>query len=90
MKLIKILLVSLVVLALAGGTALAADPKPQTFCPVLGGNVDKKVYRRLQRERIYFLLPRAVMRSSKRTRKKHDEENGSRGDHPGESAPKGK
>ena len=55
MKMIKILLVSLVVLALAAGPALAADqPKPQTLCPVLGGNVDKKVYVDYQGKRIYF------------------------------------
>ena len=54
MKVIRILLVSLVVLALAGGAALAADPKPQTVCPVLGGNVDKKVYVDYQGKRVYF------------------------------------
>ena len=42
------------VLALAAGPALAADPKPQTLCPVLGGNVDKKVYADYQGKRIYF------------------------------------
>jgi len=54
MKLIKILLLTLVVLALAGGPALAADPKPQTLCPVLGGNVNKQVYADYQGKRIYF------------------------------------
>lgn len=54
MKLTKILLVSLVVLALAGGPALAAAPKPQTLCPVLGGNVNKQVYADYQGKRIYF------------------------------------
>jgi YHS domain-containing protein len=54
MTVIKILLVSLVVLALAGGAALAADPKPQALCPVLGGNVDNKVYVDYQGKRIYF------------------------------------
>ena len=54
MKLTKILLVSLVVLALAGGPALAADPKPQTLCPVLGGNVNKQVYADYNGKRIYF------------------------------------
>ncbi len=54
MKLIKILLVSLVVLSLAAGPALAADPKPQTLCPVLGGNVDQKVFVDYQGKRIYF------------------------------------
>ena len=54
MKLIKILLLTLVVLALAGGPALAADPKPQTLCPVLGGNVNKQVYADYQGKRVYF------------------------------------
>jgi YHS domain-containing protein len=54
MKLSKILLVSLLVMALAGGPALAADPKPQTLCPVLGGQVNKQVYADYQRKRIYF------------------------------------
>jgi YHS domain-containing protein len=54
MKVVKILLVSLVVLALAGGPALAAAPKPQTVCPVLGGNINKQVYAEYQGKRIYF------------------------------------
>ena len=54
MQVIKILLVFSVILALAGGPALAADPKPQTVCPVLAGNIDKKVYVDYQGKRIYF------------------------------------
>ena len=55
MKMVKILLTCLVILTLAAGPALAADqPKPQTLCPVLGGNVDKKVYIDYQGKRIYF------------------------------------
>ncbi len=57
MKLMQILLISLVVLALAGGPALAADTKPQTLCPVLGGNIDKKAYIDYQGKRIYFCCP---------------------------------
>ena len=34
MKMLKILLVFLVVLALAAGPALAGEPTPQTICPV--------------------------------------------------------
>ncbi len=51
MQLIKILLIVLAVLALAAGPALA---KPQTVCPVLAGNIDKKVYVDYQGKRIYF------------------------------------
>jgi len=54
MKMLKILLVFLVVLVLAAGPALAAEPRPQTVCPVLGGNVDKKVFIDYQGKRIYF------------------------------------
>ncbi|MGD0829278.1 MAG: YHS domain-containing protein [Desulfobaccales bacterium] len=51
---LKILAVFLVVLALAAGPAMAAEPKPQTVCPVLGGNIDKKVFIDYQGKRIYF------------------------------------
>jgi YHS domain-containing protein len=57
MKIFKILLVFLVVLALAAGPALAAEPQPQKVCPVLGGNIDKKVYIDYQGKRIYFCCP---------------------------------
>ncbi len=51
---LKILAVFLVVLALAAGPAMAAEPKPQTVCPVLGDNIDKKVFIDYQGKRIYF------------------------------------
>lgn len=54
MKILKILAVFLVVLVLAAGPAMAAEPKPQTLCPVLGGNIDKKVFIDYQGKRIYF------------------------------------
>jgi YHS domain-containing protein len=38
---------------MAGGLG-AADPKPQTTCPVLAGDVDKSVYADYQGKRIYF------------------------------------
>ncbi len=57
MKMLKILLVFLVVLVLAAGPALAAEPQPQTVCPVLGGNIDKKVFIDYQGKRIYFCCP---------------------------------
>jgi YHS domain-containing protein len=55
MKMSKVVVVSLVALALAAGPLRAADQvKPQTVCPVLGGNIDKKVYIDYQGKRIYF------------------------------------
>ena len=57
MKMLKIMLVFLVVLVLAAGPAMAAEPKPQTLCPVLGGNIDKKVFIDYQGKRIYFCCP---------------------------------
>ena len=54
MKMLKILAVFLVVLVLAAGPAMAAEPQPQTVCPVLGGNIDKKVFIDYQGKRIYF------------------------------------
>jgi len=54
MKLSKILLVSLVVLAFAAPPFAADQPKTQTVCPVLGGNIDPKVYVDYQGKRLYF------------------------------------
>ena len=54
MKIPKIILFILLTLGLAWAPALAADPTPQTVCPVLGGNVDKQVYTDYQGQRIYF------------------------------------
>ena len=57
MRMLKILAVFLVVLVLAAGPAMAAEPQPQTLCPVLGGNIDKKVFIDYQGKRIYFCCP---------------------------------
>jgi YHS domain-containing protein len=54
MKVIRILLVSLVVLAFAAAAYAAEQPKTQTDCPVLAGKIDKKVYVDYQGKRIYF------------------------------------
>lgn len=54
MKVIKTLLASLVILAFAGAALAAGEAKPQTVCPVLAGNIDKKVYVDYQGKRIYF------------------------------------
>ena len=54
MKKIKALILALSLAAFAAGTLWAADPKPQTVCPVLGGNVDKNVYADYKGKRIYF------------------------------------
>ncbi len=54
MKFTKILSAALLALTLAFGPALAAESKPQTTCPVLGGNIDKQVYTDYKGKRIYF------------------------------------
>jgi YHS domain-containing protein len=54
MKTLKLLVLALVLGIFAAGAVLAADPKPQTLCPVLGGNIDKNVYADNQGQRIYF------------------------------------
>jgi YHS domain-containing protein len=57
MQRLKVAMVALVMAALAAGpmaAAAAAQGKPQTVCPVLGGNVDKAVYLDYQGKRIYF------------------------------------
>ncbi len=57
MKTLKLLVLALVLGIFTAGAGLAADPRPQTVCPVLGGNIDKKVYVDYQGERIYFCCP---------------------------------
>ena len=83
MKIFRTLLISLVVLALAAGPALAADqPKPQTLCPVLGGNIDKKVYADYQGKRIYFCCQGCDAEFKKDPEKYMKKIHGT-GDHPG-------
>lgn len=57
MKILKVLILALALAAFAAGGLWAADPKPQTTCPVLGGNIDKNVYADYQGKRIYFCCP---------------------------------
>ena len=54
MKKIKAVILALALTAFVAGSLWAADPKPQTTCPVLGGNIDKKVYADYKGKRIYF------------------------------------
>jgi YHS domain-containing protein len=51
------LILALTLTAFAAGSLWAADAKPQTLCPVLAGNIDKKVYADYQGKRIYFCCP---------------------------------
>jgi YHS domain-containing protein len=53
-KKMKALILALTLTAFAAGALWAADPKPQTICPVLAGNIDKNVYADYQGKRIYF------------------------------------
>lgn len=54
MKKFKTVILALALTAFVAGGLWAADSKPQTTCPVLGGNVDKNVYADYQGKRIYF------------------------------------
>jgi YHS domain-containing protein len=54
MQIIKMLFWALILGLLAVGPVSAAEDKPQTVCPVLGGNIDRKVYVDYQGNRIYF------------------------------------
>jgi YHS domain-containing protein len=51
---IKTLILALALVAFVGGSLWAADSKPQTKCPVLGGDVNKQVYADYKGKRIYF------------------------------------
>jgi len=50
----KAVILALALAAFVAGGLKAADPKPQTTCPVLAGNIDKNVYADYQGKRIYF------------------------------------
>ncbi|MHB9074052.1 MAG: YHS domain-containing protein [Desulfobaccales bacterium] len=57
MKVFKALILALTLAAFAAGSIRAAEAKPtkpQTVCPVLAGNIDKKVYADYKGKRIYF------------------------------------
>jgi YHS domain-containing protein len=51
---IKAVILALALTAFVAGSLWAADPKPQTTCPVLGGNINKQVYADYKGKRIYF------------------------------------
>ena len=54
MRIIKFIFLALILGIFAAGAGLAQEAKTQTVCPVLGGNVDKKVFVDYQGKRIYF------------------------------------
>ncbi|MCL5057764.1 MAG: YHS domain-containing protein [Actinobacteria bacterium] len=60
MKIFKTLILALTLAAFAVGGAWAAEAKapaagkPQTQCPVLGGNINKQFYADYKGKRIYF------------------------------------
>jgi YHS domain-containing protein len=47
-------ILALALIAFVGGSLWAADPKPQTVCPVRGDKIDKSAYVDYQGKRIYF------------------------------------
>jgi YHS domain-containing protein len=52
-KISSILAILALALTIAAGPVLAQG-KPQTTCPVLGGNIDKNLYADYQGQRVYF------------------------------------
>jgi YHS domain-containing protein len=64
MRIMKVLLVVVLMLGLAGGVALAKEEggkgKPQTVCPVMGGTINKELYVDYQGQRVYFCCPACV------------------------------
>ncbi len=57
MKSITALIASSFLALLAAGAILAAEGKPQTVCPVLGGKINQQVYVDYQGQRVYFCCP---------------------------------
>jgi YHS domain-containing protein len=53
-KRFKTVILALALTAFVAGGLYAADPKSQTTCPVLAGNIDKSVYADYKGKRIYF------------------------------------
>jgi YHS domain-containing protein len=59
-KVFKMLIIALSLAAFVVGSVWAAEPKaaaegkPQTVCPVLGGNINKQVYADYKGKRVYF------------------------------------
>jgi len=53
-KKFKVVILALALSAFMAGGLWAADPKPQTDCPVLAGKIDKNVYADYKGKRIYF------------------------------------
>jgi YHS domain-containing protein len=53
-KKFKAVILALALTGFVAGGLWGADPKPQTTCPVLAGNIDKTVYADYKGKRIYF------------------------------------
>lgn len=58
----KVLIFTIFLALLTVSAAAAADPiaKPQTACPVMGGNLNKDVYLDYKGQRIYFCCPACI------------------------------
>jgi YHS domain-containing protein len=61
MKKIKLLILALAVALMVAGAGVAvkaeAPAKPQTVCPVLGGEINKEYFTDYKGNRIYFCCP---------------------------------
>jgi YHS domain-containing protein len=57
MKLCKLFFLALALGLFAAGPLPAQGAKPQTACPVFGGDIDKKIYVDYKGKRVYFCCP---------------------------------
>jgi len=60
MNVAKVLIITMVVALGAAGFAVAVETKPQTVCPVMGGEIDKDLYVDHDGKRVYFCCPACV------------------------------
>ena len=53
----------------AKGVKLAAAPKPQTLCPIMGGKINKKVFADYKGKRVYFCCAGCISKFNKEPEK---------------------
>ncbi len=60
MNVARVLTMALVIALCTVGLAFAAETKPQTVCPLMGGEIDKDLYVNHDGKRVYFCCPDCV------------------------------